>query len=188
MISTSTTSLDLARQKNNEIHIPSPTIVSHIPSVRNTSPNLPTNYSSPRTNSLNHNTINSFPPTSNLLNHLPTHFQSKPIHISIPISTLQIANDHQLVTNSTIINTISVIDSKHSTKKSSAFPRKFFYLLLLSNIFLIYSRILPTPYSPNNPTPVGGISYYTNNDIFRYVLYVVSYRICLVLYCYDRST
>ena len=123
IIPTSTTSLDLARQKNNEIHIPSPTIVSHIPSVRNTSPNLPTNYSSPRTNSLNHNTINSFPPTSNLLNHLPTHFQSKPIHISIPISTLQIANDHQLVTNSTIINTISVIDSKHSTKKSSTFSR-----------------------------------------------------------------
>ena len=125
MIPTSTTSLDLARQKDNEIYIPSPTIVSHIPSVRNTSPNLPNNNSSPRTNSLNHSTINSFPPSSNLLDHLPMHFQSKPIHTSIPISTLQIANDHRLVTNFTIINTISVIDSKHCTKKSSSFPRKF---------------------------------------------------------------
>ena len=118
------TSLDLACQKDNEIHIPSPTIVSHIPYVRNTSPNLPTNYSSPRTNSLNHITINSFTLTSNLIDHLPKHFQSKPIHTSMPISTLQIANDHQLVPNFTIINTISVIDSKRSTKKSSAFPRK----------------------------------------------------------------
>ena len=74
-------------------------------------------------NYLNHSTINYFPPTSNLLDYLPTHFQSKPIHTSIPISTLQIANDHKLVTNSTIINTISDIDSKHSTKKSSTFPR-----------------------------------------------------------------
>ena len=134
MIATSTTSLDLSRQKDNEIHIPSPTIVSYIPSVRNISPNIPTNYSSPRTNYLNHSTINYFPHTSNLLYHLPTHFQPKPIHTSITIPTIQIANDHQLVTNSTIINTIPVINLKHSTKKSSAFPRKLLSSLYLQHI------------------------------------------------------
>ena len=88
----------------------------------------------PEINYLNHSTINYFPHTSNLLYHLPTHFQPKPIHTSITIPTIQIANDHQLVTNSTIINTIPVINLKHSTKKSSAFPRKLLSSLYLQHI------------------------------------------------------
>ena len=106
------TSIDLARQKDNSISTPSTTIVPRIPFVRNTSPNLASNYSILRNTSLNQSTTNSIPSTSTQLYHLPTHFRSKLINSSIPTSTLQKATDLLLYINSNNINTKSVIDSK----------------------------------------------------------------------------
>ena len=83
------TSIDQARQKDNTIPTPSTTTVPHTPSVGNTSPNLPSNSSSPRTTSLNQSTNDYFPSTSNPLDHLPTHFRFKLINSSLPTSTLQ---------------------------------------------------------------------------------------------------
>ena len=130
------TSIDQARQKDNSIPTPSTTTVPHKPSVRNTSPNLPSNSSSPRTTSLNQSTNDYFPFTSNPLDHLPTHFRSKLINSSIPTSTLQKATDHKLDTNYNNINTLSVIDSKALKRNTVLFP-EIVYLLLSYKIHLI---------------------------------------------------
>ena len=133
------TSIDLARQRDNSLSTPSTTIVPHIPSVRNKSSNLISNYSILRNTSLNQSTTNSIPSTSTQLDYLPTHFRSKLINSSIPTSTLQKATDLLLDTNSNNINTKSVIDSKKTKMKYSAFPRnslsppypKIFLILLI---------------------------------------------------------
>ena len=127
------TSINLELQKDKYIPTTSSIIVLNISSVRNTSPNLTSNYYTPRSTSLKQSTTNSIPPTSTQLDPITTHFRSKLMNISTPKPTLLKSTDHKISTNSNNINTKSVTDTTTTKKIYSAFSRKSIYSLYIKN-------------------------------------------------------
>ena len=117
------TSTNPSLQKYTLIPTTTTTIVSKIPSVRNTSPN-PSNYSIPRAPFFKQLYTNTITTTSIQLKHIKKNLRSNPLNSSISISNLQKPTDQQLDANIDNINKNLVSESKQSNKKYSAFLRK----------------------------------------------------------------
>ena len=97
------TSTNPSLQKYTSILTPNTTIVSKIPSVRNTSPNS-SNYSIPRVPSLKQLPTNTITTTSVQLEHIKTNFRSNPLNSSISTSNLLKPTKQQLNKNPDNIN------------------------------------------------------------------------------------
>ena len=117
------TSTNPSLQKCTSIPTTTTTIVSKIPSVRNTSPN-PSNYSIPRVLSLKQLPTNTITTTSIQLEHIKTNFRSNPLNSSISTSNLQKSIDQQIDKNPDNINKNLVSESKQANKKYRTFLRK----------------------------------------------------------------
>ena len=83
-----------------------------MPSVRNTLPNLISNYSTPQSASLRQLTTNFITSTSTHLDHTNTQFRPNVINSSKPTSTLPKSIDQKLDTTSNSVKTKSISESK----------------------------------------------------------------------------